>query len=115
MDFEDFFSIFEGGEIDRHLAIESTRPQECLIEDIGTIGRCHDDHIGIVIESVHLCENLIERLFAFIVTASDTRGSLLSDGIDLIDEYDRRCTLTSILEEITDTCSTDSDEHLNEL
>ncbi len=115
MYFEDLLAIFEGWETDGHTSIESSWSQKCLIEDIGAIGRCHDDDIGIIIESVHLGQDLIQGLLTLIMSPSDTRRSLLPDSIDLIDEYDRRGFLTSFFEKISYTGSTDSDEHLDEL
>ena len=115
MDFEDLLAIFESRETDRDSTIESSWTQECLIEDIRAIGRCHDDDIGIIIESIHLREDLIERLFTLIMATTDTRASLLSDSIDLIDKYDRRRFLTSLLKEVSYTRGSDTDEHLDEL
>jgi hypothetical protein len=48
------------------------------------------------------------------MTSSHTGCSTLSDGIDLIDEYDGRSPLSSLSEEVSYACCTHSDEHLDE-
>ena len=112
---KDFFAIFEGWEIDRHTAVKSSWSEESFIEDVSTVGRGHDDDMCLVIKSIHLREDLVECLLTLIVTTTDTRTSLLTYGIDLVDKYDTRRFFTSFSEEITHTARTDSDEHLDEL
>ena len=73
MDFEDLLTIFEGWEIDRDTSIESSWSKKGLVEDICTIRRCHHDHIGLVIESIHLSEDLVQSLLTLIMAATDTR------------------------------------------
>ena len=65
------------GAIDDDGAIESAGPQQGGVERFGPIGRRHDDDAAIGIEAVHLDEQLVERLFAFIVAADGCcrRGS----------------------------------------
>src|SRR4029079_7684625 len=74
-----------------------------------------DDHEICLRESVHLAENLIERLFVLVVTAAEPRAALAADGVDLVDEDDRRRTLLRGIEQIANAASADADEHLNEL
>ena len=41
-------------------------------------------------EAVHLAEDLVERLLAFVVPAAQARAAMPADGVDLVDEEDRR-------------------------
>ena len=36
-----------------HLAVETTRAQQCRIKHVGTVGRGDDDQVGVVVEAVH--------------------------------------------------------------
>lgn len=112
---EDLFAIFESREIDCDTTVKSSRSEECLIKDISTVSCCHDDHIGFVIKSIHLSEDLIECLLTFIVPTTDTRRTFFPDRIDLVDKYNTWSSFTSFLEEITYTRSSYSDKHLDEL
>ncbi len=44
-------------------------------------------------EAIHLAENLIERLLALVVPAAEAGAALPADGVDLVDEHDRRGSL----------------------
>ena len=62
----------------------------------------------------HLCEQLVQCLLALVISADRVRAiTLLTDGIDLIDEDDARCVLFCLLEEVTDLRCTHTYEHLD--
>ena len=75
---------------DGHLTVETTRAQQCRIEHIRTVGRSDDDEVRIVVEAVHLDEQLVQRLLALVVTTTHAGTTLASDGVDLVDEDDGR-------------------------
>ena len=66
-------------------------------------------------EPVHLHQQLVEGLLAFVVTATQTGAALTTDGIDLIDENDARRVLLGLLEQIANPGCADADEHLDEV
>ena len=76
--------------------------------------RKHDDAF-IDAEAIHLYQQLIQCLFSFIVTAAHTGAALTSYGIYLIDKYDTRCVLFGLIEQITDTGSTDAYKHFHKI
>lgn len=78
---------------DGHLTVETTRAQQCRIEHIRTVGRSDDDEVRIVVEAVHLDEQLVQSLLALVVSAAETGAAVTSDGVYLVDEYDARGTL----------------------
>ena len=65
---EDLLAALEVGAIDDDLAVEATGPEQGRVEDVDAVGRRdHDD--GIVgLETVHLDEQLVERLLALVMT-----------------------------------------------
>ena len=69
MNLEDRLAAADVGAIDDDRAVETARTHKGGIERFGAIGRRHDDDAVIGIESIHLDEELVERLFAFIVAA----------------------------------------------
>src|SRR5204862_561672 len=84
-----------------YLPVESPRPQERGIEDVGPVRRRDDDDIRAAVESVHLDENLIECLLALVVAPAESRTALTPNRIDLIDEDDAGCVALGLIEEIT--------------
>src|SRR5215203_4958723 len=55
--------------VDEHLSIETAGAEQRRVEHLGTVRRPHDDDPLAAIEPIHLGEQLIQRLFAFLVAA----------------------------------------------
>jgi hypothetical protein len=77
-------------------------------------GGHHHDALG-RLEAVHLGEHLVEGLLALVVAAAEPRAPLAADGVDLVDEDDRRSLLARGLEQVPDSRRADADEHLHEV
>ena len=62
------------------------------IEGFDEVRRSDNEYKFILVEPVHLGQHLIERLLAFVVTAAGNRTGRSSapDGVELVDEDDRR-------------------------
>ncbi len=43
-------------------------------------------------EAVHFAEDLVERLLALVVPAAEAGAALPADGVDFVDEHDRRAS-----------------------
>ncbi len=73
----------------------------------------------VLLEAVHLREELIERLLALVVAAADARPALSSHRIDLVNEDDRALLALGLFfgpsEEITHPGRAHSHEHLHEI
>ena len=101
--------------IDGDVPVEPAGPQQRRVEHVGPVGRGDDDHRFGRREAVHLAEDLVERLFAFVVTAADARAAHPADGVDLVDEQDARGVFLRGPEHVADAAGPDADEHLDEL
>ena len=101
--------------IDDDAAIEAAGTEERGIENVGTIGRGDENDAFVRLEAVHLDEQLIQRLLAFIVSAAQTGAAMTADRIDLVDEDDAGRVLLSLFEEIANARRADADEHLDEI
>ena len=86
---EDRLAPFEVGAVDDDLAVEAARPQQRGVEDVGAVRRREQDHALLLVEAVHLDEQLVQRLLALVVTAAEPGAALTADGVDLVDEHDR--------------------------
>ena len=49
------------------------------------------------VEAVHLDEQLVQRLLAFVVTAAEPGAAVATDRVDLVDEHDRRRRVLRLL------------------
>src|SRR5439155_959312 len=118
MNAEDRLTAALIGRTDCDAAIEAPRAEESRIENIDPVRRREHDDTFTAGESIHLREDLVERLLAFVEPAAatlDRRASRAADRIDLVDEHDRGGDLARFCEEITYSARTDTDHHLDEL
>ena len=115
MDAQNFFAAFHVGQIDRDLAIETTGTQQRGIEHIGTVRGGDDDDAFLRVEAVHLHEQRIQRLLAFVVSAADAVTAMTTDRVDFVDENDARRGLLALLEHVAHAAGADADKHLDEI
>ena len=115
MDLEDGHPLGQDREGDGDLPIEAPGTKQGRIEDLRTVGGRENDDPGGRIEAVHLGQQLIQRLLALVVGDHGAGArSALPDGIDLVDEDDRRGALARLGEEIAYPGRPDADEQLHE-
>ena len=115
VDAEDAGPSLEVGKVYGDLAVESAGTEKSLVEDINAVGSGDGDDSGVAVETVHLNKDLVDGLLALVVTAGESGTTLTSDSIDLVNEDDAGGVLLGLGENVTDTASSNTDEHLNEL
>ena len=113
MHLENGFASGKVRELDRDPAVKSTGSEQGLIQTVRTVG-CgkNDDTLG-GIEAVHFGQQLIERLFAFIVSADAGTIARLADSINFIDKHDARRFLCGLLKQIPNAGRAHADKHFN--
>ena len=112
---EDFFTTLQVGELHRHTAVKTTGTGQCRIQGFGTVGCCQNDDAVVAFEAVHFCQQLIQGLLPFIVAAQVAAFTLLTDGVNFINEHDAGCLFLGLLEQVTNLAGTHAHEHFNEL
>ena len=101
------------GPVDDDTAVEAAGPQQRGIEDVGPVGGGDEDDALVRLEPVHLDEQLVERLLAFVMPAAEARAAVTADRVDLVDDAGR--VLLALLEEVAHAGGADADEHLDEV
>ena len=97
------------------LAVETARAQQRRIEHVGPVGGGDQNDAFIGLEAVHLDEQLVQRLLAFVVAAAEAGAAVAADGVDLVDEDDAGRVLLGLLEHVAHAAGADADEHLDEV
>jgi hypothetical protein len=98
------------------LAVEAARADEGGVEDVGAVGGGDDDDAVAGGEAVHLDEDGVEGLLAFVVSAGgESAAAATADRVDLIEEDDAGGVVLGLLEEVADAAGADADEHLDEV
>ena len=100
--------LLAAGEIrrrDEDLAVEPAGPEQGRVEVLEPVRSTHDDHLAALapVEPVQLDEQLVQRLVLLPVEAA--AHPLHSDGVELVDEDDRRSVVPGLLEELPDAAA----------
>jgi hypothetical protein len=103
------------GAVDQNLTIEAAGAQQRRIQDLRPVGRRQQDDADRRIETVHLHEELIERLLLFGITAIRKGSAGAAQRVELVDKDDRRRLLARLVEQVAHPRGADADKHFDEL
>ena len=112
---QDLFAALDVRQTHIDLTVKAAGTQQRLIQNVGTVGGGHDDDTIVGFKAVHLHQQLVQGLFAFIVTAAQTCAALTTHGIDLIDKDDAGHGLFGLIEQVTHTGCAHADVHLHKV
>src|SRR5699024_507010 len=73
------------------------------------------DHVGAGLKAVHFNEQLVQSLFALVVSATQAGAAVATHGVDLVYENDRGRIFLRLREQITYARGTDTNEHFHEV
>ena len=88
MDVEDSPTAAQVRPVNGDLPVKTARTEERRVENIRTVGRSNGDDAFVGPETIHFDQELVQRLFPFVMTAAKTSTALAANGIDFIDEDD---------------------------
>ena len=115
MDLENLFASLDVGQINVNLTVETARTKQSRVENIRAVSCGHDDDALVRFKAVHLNEDLIEGLFALVVSAAEPRAAPAAHGVDFVDEDDTGLIFLCEVEEVADSCRADADVHFHEV
>ena len=103
------------GQVHRDLSVKTTRSEQRGVEHIRPIG-CRDNNNPILrVETVHLNEQRIERLFAFVVSTAPAMSATASDSVNFVNKNEARCVFAGLFKHVTNTAGADTNEHFHEI
>ena len=112
MHLQDFFTAFQIRQFNRHTSVETSRTGQCRVKGFRSVGGSQDNNTCVALKTIHLCQQLVQRLFTFVI-AANLAVTLLADGIDFIDENDTWGFFLRLFEKVTDFGSTHTYEHFD--
>jgi hypothetical protein len=115
MELEDELTADDVGLVDRHVTVEPAGAQERRVEDVGTVRGADHDDARADIETVHLHEQLVQGLLAFVAAAAASLPALAAGRVELVDEDDRRGDRADPLKQIAHARRAYSHERFDEL
>src|SRR2546429_7482490 len=111
MNLQNGFTTANIGQINHDLAVKSSRAEERRVKNIRPVRRGNDDDAFLGIETVHLDEQRIERLFAFIVAATEAMSAASTYCVNFVDENQAGRILARLLEHIPNGAGAPTADH----
>ena len=99
----------------RHLAVKAAGAQQCRIQNIPTVGSCHDNDALIDGETIHFHQQLIQGLLPFIMTAAKACATMPTHSINFIDKDNGRSSLLCRFKQVTHPAGTNAHEHFHKV
>jgi hypothetical protein len=117
VDLEDQPAAVLVGRVDRDPAVEAPGRRSAWSRISGRLVAARTMTPSEPGEAVHLGEDLVERLLALVVAAHAAARAAAgaADGVELVDEDDRRGGLLGLVEQVAHAGRADADDHLDEL
>ena len=115
MDLEDGDASPQVGEVHGDLAVEASRPQQGMVQDIGAVGGGDDDDSLVGLEAVHFHQECVEGLFPFVVAAAHAVEAGAPHRVDFIDEDEAGGVLLGVGEHAAHAGGAHAHEHFHEI
>src|ERR1035437_9491577 len=110
MNATDFLAALDVRTSDDDTAIEAAWTKQRGIENIRPVGRGDQNHALVGFETVHFDQQRIQRLLAFVVTASQAGAAMAAHGVYFIDEDDAGRIFLALFEQVAHTACADADK-----
>ena len=115
MHLQDIHTAFQIRLVHDNSPVKTARTQQRLIQHLRPVGGRQDQQTLGRVKTIHLGQQLVQRLFPLIVAAAQSAVAAFADGIDLINENDTGRHLLGFLKQIADTGSTHPHEHFHKI
>lgn len=113
---QDLVPLYRVRQWDVHFSVKAARPKQCWIQRIGQIGRRDDHYLLILQETIHLIQQLIQRLLLFPHTVHASLVSLAAESVNFVDEdHHGRIITTCLPEQISHLFGSETDIDLHKL
>ncbi|OQB35213.1 MAG: hypothetical protein BWY09_02393 [Candidatus Hydrogenedentes bacterium ADurb.Bin179] len=98
-----------------NLPVKTARPQQRMVQHIRSVRGRHQDNAIVGVKSVHLDQQLIQRLFPFIVSATEASPALTAHGVNFVNEYNTWGVFMALLKQVTHAACPHADEHFHKI
>ena len=109
------FATLYIGRVHHNLTVETARTQQRGVQNVHAVRGGNKHHGVVLVKAVHLNKQLIQRLLAFVVTATYAGTTLTTNGINFVDEDNGRACLFGLVEQVAHTGSTHAHEHFHKV
>jgi hypothetical protein len=94
-----------------NVPIEPPWTEQRGIQYIRPVGSGDENNSLVGLESIHLDQQLVQRLFPLVIAAAEAGSAVTPNRVNFVDKYDARRVLFALNEKVADSGSSDTDKH----
>lgn len=114
MNLENFLTAFQIRKLYRNTSVKTSGTKQSRIKGIRAVGCSQDYNTLGAVKAIHFGKQLVQGLLTLIISACEASAvTLLTDGIDLVNEYDTGSLLIGLLKQVTNLGSTHTNKHFH--
>ena len=110
MNAKDCLATFYVRAVYNNLPVKTSRTKKCRVKNVRAVCSGKNDKTFFIVKTVHFNEQLVQSLFALIVSAKIIHTAL-ADCIKFVYENNARRFLARLTEQIANAACTDTDKH----
>src|SRR4051812_39659809 len=110
MDFQNCLATADIGQIDHDLTIKSSGAEQGRVKDIRPVRGSDDDDAFLSIKAVHLNQQRIKRLLAFVVATAEAMTAAAANRVDFVNENQTGRILARLFKHVADAACANADE-----
>src|SRR5262249_35564072 len=103
MNFQNGLTDADIGQINNDLPVKTSGDEQLSVMNIRPVRRCNYDDAFLRIKAVHFHNQRIQRLLAFIVSATEPVTSASAYCVDFVNEDEARRVLSSLFKHVANT------------
>src|SRR5205809_8009179 len=115
MDAQNLFTSTDIRERHYDPPVKASRTQKGRIKHIRPVGGGDQNNSLIRLKAIHLHQQLVQSLLAFIVPAAQASATVTADSINFVDEDDAGRILLSLLKQVADPACAHAHKHFNKV
>ena len=115
MYFQNLFTPCDVRPVEHNAPVKTARAEQGRVQNIGAVRGCSDDHVRIGVETIHLDQNLVQRLLPLVVRTTQARTTVTTHGVYLVQKDDTRAVSLRLLKQVTHPGGPHAYKHLYEL
>ena len=79
-----------------YLSVKASWPHQGIVQYVSSVSGCNDNNASVALKSIHLCQELVQRLLTLIVAAAYSSSARPTHSIDLVHKDNAWCILLGL-------------------
>ena len=112
---EDLLAAANIRQVHYDAAVKATGAQQRRVQHVRTVSGGDKNDAFVRLEAIHLHQQLVQGLLAFVVSAAQARATMAADGVNFVNKNDAGSVLFALLKQVAHAACAHAHEHLHKV